>query len=466
MATSLDRWLKFARGFPLEWYDYFDVKDLLDTPDGIVVLLNRVGPESNDPNVDTPPDDDLPSILKLSRDGKLIWRVSLTALNPILGSDFTKYHTQGMSLIRTHGEDGFLLVGTVRKQRLSIEKDEVRAFVCRISEGGVYRWLKTYNDPAGHNAEGVTITALPKKTADPGLYLVAARSVFKKFGGPTLVFVIDEDGNVIGSGTRYFSVGTATPPDVGIVANPVKLRNLPTFGPVLVGTAEVWEHFPSPIIEYGWLLRFSNTGTLMNERVYSALPATPEYPYANIEFADIAEGQTTVMVVGRQMYAAVPGEFNELNSIASRTPRGPGEGQFVITAGIGLTGLDASQLACLSETGAVIWEKRYTSWENDFVTTLKRVCWRSNGDIVSGGDNLRIPYLGGTSLLGAGFLACSESEVNLQVQPQCSYATNTSQQPFAVVPQNGPFKNESFHVDAQVWGALVKPNGWLVQLCP
>src|SRR5262245_4709263 len=109
MAGVADRWIAGARTWTFG-SDYFKVAELLDTTDGVVVLLNREGDV-----LETEPPPNFCVLLKLSRDAKVLWRIAISALDPSGGPTPISYNTKGVSVTRATTGPAYYVVGTATK---------------------------------------------------------------------------------------------------------------------------------------------------------------------------------------------------------------------------------------------------------------------------------------------------------------------------------------------------------------
>jgi len=481
MTTSLDRWTGIARSFPFTLEDSYDIADILDTPDGFVVILNReenpAGSGANQPELT------FMMLLKIAFDGKVIWRISISARDPNQGPETISYRTKGSSVIRTRDGEGFLVTGTVSK-RSSPQKKEARLFVCRIDKCGLLQWIRTYTDDAGESAAAISIVALDTPLGDLSRYMIAAQgsspdSPFFGYLGPAWVFVIDDDGNVIGDGVHHYGLERI---------DLASLRLLPTFGPVLVGRTYKREWIGALHEVPAWMLRVSNDGLPISEGMF--LPrAMCGYPNPQLYFMDVAEGMTQVVAVGQQYGAAPggggayvfldgvpgpegrtgtptlgralddPGIRDYLRSISALTledDTGHKFRHFAITA--------YGWLARMNEAGAFVWEKTYKAiGPSTWYVFLHEVAWRSNGDIVAGGFFLPGTFIPGR--YGAAPLVYSDSQPDDRTIPTCSALSLTQQTDMEVDRTPGPMVNDSFTVFVQNWTAVVDADGYVVLYC-
>ncbi|XXY44946.1 hypothetical protein WME91_33600 [Sorangium sp. So ce269] len=453
--------------------------DILDTPDGFILVLNRREPELE--VGENLPELTFTHLLKVSSDGAILWRIAISARAPGTGQGAVPWRTEGRSVVRAKDGDGFLLTGVAVPFRRATKKD-IRLFACKVDDCGFLVWIKTYADSDGESAIGYSIAALETTPGDPPRYMIAAQeapgTTSYTTPGPAWVLVIDDDGNVIGNGVRHHGLET-------VVLS--RLRVLPTYGPVLVGQTykdQFTTRKPFP----AWMLRVSSTGAPVSETLYSARSLC-NYGNPVLSFLDVAEGVRHVMAVGSQYGAVrntgvgtymlldgVPGpegrtgapimarvldDVEKLFGVQARSledDAGNRFRHFVVTSWDGW-------LARLSETGTLIWEKAYKAiGSSTWYAFLRSVAWRSNGDVVAGGF-----FLPGTSIPGfrggTAPLVCSESEPSVAATPSCSTPTHVHQTEMEVTSTPGPMVADSFSVVVQSWTAAVEANGVITIFC-
>lgn len=467
MATSRDSWTGVTRGFPYTRDDLYSVEDLVDAPDGFVMLVNR----SVQFPVDAGPEETFLHVLLVSSAGRVLWRTAISAQSP--GPEPIRWRTVGAAVIRSLDGEGYLVTGTIERVARPSNLD-ARTFVCRLDKCGFLLWFRVYTDDQGVGARAIGLVAV--ETPMPH-YLVAAAGSVEVFGrlGPTWVHGIDDNGHVVGDGVRHFGIE---------VVDPLRFRKLPGFGPVLVGQTYKRDWIGKRVPILGWVLRLEGTGLPVSERWYT--PRTVcDYPGGSLQFLDVAEGDSEVVVVGKQyggtrrggacyLYLdGLPGpegrsgdvrfayalENDEpfLDSLFGVSP-GRGDGgrtNFAVVAD--------GWLARLGTSGDLVWEKFYRSiGSSTWTVFLRRTLWRANGDVIAGGfflpgTFLPIPY-------GAASLVCSESAVD-PARPSCSEPTESRRENLEAIIADGPANHERFTVESQTWDALVEANGVVVVSC-
>jgi hypothetical protein len=172
MSGVADRWTALTRSYPLTTNDRFDVRDVVDTPDGFVILLNRTEPTDSLGNSE--PDLTFMVLMKISRDGAVLWRIAISGVDPA----GNVYQTIGASVSPAAIKPGYYITGTLKKQSIA-KRQEGRLFVCRVEEGGFFSWLNTYVDQVGDSALGVDIALVGVQPTGFEQHMVIARGVDK-----------------------------------------------------------------------------------------------------------------------------------------------------------------------------------------------------------------------------------------------------------------------------------------------